>query len=423
MTEQTKTKSAAALRRFVFLSQWRLSEMFAFSLIFALGALILIIHLLTWGAEARKDAKFLVETLCEVESAAIRPSRDAPLTQFRPEVTIRYELNGESFTTTTYDRLTLTDDKGFTYDRDGALEAIRPFYPGRRTTCWVRVDDPTKATLVKRSNVWGWVFLLIPTTLMLSGGALLNARIYERVFSQEARASARRQTTRYPTLPNTPPAGSSPGRELALRLAPDARSTFSFGTASFGAILWNVAVAAIFVWTLCVAKTRGDFVASWLFLAIFGGLGLVFACRVWTRLQIERVVGSTELEISTLPVLPGRKVKFCLFLRGRICVKRLDVFLKCEEIARYLQGTNSITHRHEAYSAPIFTQYGVDVPSRDTRLERFTATIPIGAAPSFRAEHNEVVWKVTLQMEFGDGGVYTRDFEIVVYPFLPKDER
>ncbi len=421
MTEQSKSGSAAALRRFVFLTQWRLSELFAFSLIFTLGALILVIHLSTWGVEMRKDAKFLVETPCDVESAAIRPFPADPLTRFRPEVTIRYELNGESFTTTTYDRLTLTDDKGFTYDRDGALEAIRPFYPGRKTTCWVRVDDPTKATLVKKSNVWGWVFLLIPTTLMLSGGALLSSRIYERVFSQEARASVRRQTTRYPTLPNAPPAGSSPGSELALRLAPDARSTFSFGMASFGAILWNVASAAIFVWTLLTAKTQGDVWASWLFLAIFGGLGFVFACRVWTRLQIERVVGATELEISTLPVLPGRKVKFCLFLHGRICVKRLDVFLKCEEIARYVQGTNSIIHRHEAYSSTIFTKYGVDVPARESRLERFTATIPIGAAPSFCAEHNEVVWKASLQMEFEDGGTFARDFGIVVYPFLPKE--
>ena len=395
MTEQSKSGSAAALRRFVFLTQWRLSELFAFSLIFTLGALILVIHLSTWGVEMRKDAKFLVETPCDVESAAIRPFPADPLTRFRPEVTIRYELNGESFTTTTYDRLTLTDDKGFTYDRDGALEAIRPFYPGRKTTCWVRVDDPTKATLVKKSNVWGWVFLLIPTTLMLSGGALLSSRIYERVFSQEARASVRRQTTRYPTLPNAPPAGSSPGSELALRLAPDARSTFSFGMASFGAILWNVASAAIFVWTLLTAKTQGDVWASWLFLAIFGGLGFVFACRVWTRLQIERVVGATELEISTLPVLPGRKVN--------------------------VQGTNSIIHRHEAYSSTIFTKYGVDVPAHESRLERFTASIPIGAAPSFCAEHNEVVWKASLQMEFGDGGTFSRDFGIVVYPFLPKE--
>ena len=125
MTEGSKTKSAAALRRFVFLTQWRLSEMFAFSLIFTLGALILIIHLATWGVEARKDAKFLVETSCVVESATIRPDPAAPQERFRPEATIRYELKGETFTTTTYDRLTLTDDKGFTYDRESALEAIR----------------------------------------------------------------------------------------------------------------------------------------------------------------------------------------------------------------------------------------------------------------------------------------------------------
>lgn len=421
MTEQTKSKSTASLRRFVFLAQWRLSELFAFSMIFALGVLILVIHLSTWGVQAHKEAKFLAATRCVVERSSVRPDPHAPQKRFRPEVTIRYEANGESFTTTTFDRLTLTDDKGYTYDFVGAQEAIRPYRQGVTTVCWVRTDDPTKAVLVKRSTIWGWVFLVIPTLLMASGGVLFCTRIYDRVFSQEARASVKRQSTRYPTIPNVGSADENPGVELSRRLVPDARSTFAFSMAAFGTIVWNLAAWTIFIYVLSTSKTRGDAISSWLFFFIFCGLGLVFACRMWTRFQIERVVGSTDLEISAFPVLPGRKVQFCLFLRGRMRAKRLDVFLKCEEIARYVQGTNSIVHRHEAYCSTLFTKYGLDVPSGQSQLERFSTTIPIGATPSFRAEHNEIRWKVSLQMEFGDGGTFSRDFEIVVYPFVPKE--
>ncbi|MGI6402449.1 MAG: DUF3592 domain-containing protein [Thermoguttaceae bacterium] len=420
MTEHMKSKSVESPGRFVFQAQLRLSELLALSVIFALGVVIFIIHLATWGVEARREAKFLAAVPCVVERSEIRADPCAPHKRFRPEVTIRYEVDGESFTTTTYDRLTLSESDGFTYDQFGAQSAIQAFYPGRATACWVRMDDPTKAVLVKRSTVWGWVFLLIPILLMLSGGTLLVARIYERVFSEEARASAKRRSTRYPTLPNVD-SSSTPGVELERRLIPDARSTFAFSMATVGTIIWNLAAWLIFINVLSTSKTRSDFVSSWLFFLIFCGLGVVFACRMWSRYQIERVAGSTDLEISTLPVLPGRKIKFCLFLRGRIRTKRIDVFLKCVEIARYVQGTNTIVHRHEAYSSTLFTKYGVDVPPRQSQLERFTTTIPIGAAPSFVAEHNEIVWKLVLQMEFDDGGTFSRDFGIVVYPFLPKD--
>lgn len=421
MTDHAKPRSSASLRRFVFLAQWRFSEMLAFSVIFSLGVLILVIHLATWGVEARREAKFLVATQCVVERAAIRPDPSAPEKRFRPEVTIRYEIAGESYSTTTYDRTTLTDDKGFSYDLIDAQTAIRPFYPGLATVCWVRADDPTKAVLVKRSNVWGWIFLVIPTLLILSGGILLCSRLYERVFSQEARASVKKTPNRYPTLPNVAPIESQPGVELARRLEPDERPAVAFAMTTIGTVAWNAASWAIFIYVLSVAKTRADFVASWIFFVVFCGLGLVFACRARNRRKIEKVVGSTDLEISTLPILPGRKVKFCLFLRGRMRAKRLDVLLKCEEIARYVQGTNTVEHRYEAFSETLLTKYGIDVPARQARLERFVASIPIGAASSFQAEHNEIVWKIELRMEFGDGGTYRRDFKLVVYPFLPKE--
>ena len=121
---------------------------------------------------------------------------------------------------------------------------------------------------------------------------------------------------------------------------------------------------------------------------------------------------------NTPAAAPGRKVKACLFLRGRVEAKRLDVFVKCDEIARYVQGTNSICHRHEIFSRPVYTQYALDVPAKSEEQARFTFALPIGVAHSFVAEHNEIEWKIVVQMEFADGGVFTRDFAIVVHPFL-----
>ena len=214
MAEDLKSKAQGWLQ-FAYLAQWRFSEVIALSIVCALGVVILTVHLLTWGVQTYQESKFLRQIPCVVDSVSARPDPENPTEYFRPEVKISYEFEGESFTTTTYDRQTLTDDEGFVYDNKEALLAIAPFCPGQKTLCWIRVDDPTQAVLIKSSPLWGWLFLIIPTLLIFSGGSLLGARLYDRLFSEEARASVKKQRTRYPALPNVPDEGTSPGVALA----------------------------------------------------------------------------------------------------------------------------------------------------------------------------------------------------------------
>ena len=420
MADDLKSK-AQGWRQFTYLAQWRFSEVLALSIVCALGVVILTVHLLTWGAQTYQESKFLLQIPCVVDRVAVRPDPENPTKYFRPEVTISYEFEGESFTTTTYDRQTLTDDEGFVYSNKEALSAIASFCPEQKTLCWIRVDAPTQAVLVKTSPLWGWLFLIIPTLLIFSGGFLLVARLYDRLFSEEARASVKKQKTRYPTLPNVPDEGSCPGVVLAYRLTPRVRPRFSIWARAFGVFVWNVASWTIFLCVLTSAETHGDFWSSCAFGVVFCGVGVVFVRRFFSRFQTIRNAGSMELEISTLPILPGRKIRFNLFLGGRVVAKRLDVFLTCEEVARYVQGTNSITHRYEAYSATLYTRYGVEVPLHETLVEKFTAITPIGAAPSFVSEHNEISWRVVVKLEFADGSSYSRDYDVIVYPFLPKE--
>ena len=420
MTEDLKSKAQEWLQ-FAYLAQWRFSEVLALSIVCALGVVILTVHLLTWGVQTYQESKFLRQIPCVIDGVVARPDPENPTKFFRPEVKISYEFEGESFTTTTYDRQTLTDDEGFVYDNKEALLRIAPFCPGQKTLCWIRVDDPTQAVLVKSSPLWGWLFLIIPTLLIFSAGSLLAARLYDRLLSEEARASVKKQRTRYPTLPNVPDEGTASGVALAYRLTPRVRPSFSMWSRAFGVCVWNVASWTIFLGVLTTAETRGDFWSACAFGAVFCGVGVVFARRFFSFFRTVRSAGAMELEISTLPILPGRKIRFNLFLRGRVSAKRLDVFLTCEEVARFVQGTNSITHRYEAYSATLFTRYGVEVPSHETFVEKFTAITPIGAAPSFVSEHNEISWRVVVKLEFADGGSYSRDYDVIVYPFLPKE--
>ncbi|MBQ9373144.1 MAG: hypothetical protein IJU03_13280 [Thermoguttaceae bacterium] len=421
MPERNNESASQTGRQTKVIAQWRFSELIALGVVCALGIVILVIHLATWGAQARREAKFDVPTRCVVERVVARARKTENGLRFRPEITIRYEVNGESFTTTTYDRLTLTDDQGFELDERAAIDALEPFDEGRVVVGWSQPDDPTQIVLVKRSTIWGWIFLIIPTLLILSGGSLLISRLYDRLFSEEAKANAKRRETAYPSLPIGGRKRVERTNGIYYRLVPDAKSTFSFGAAAFGAIVWNVASWSLFLYVLYRADSFNDRLCAWIFFAVFCGVGLVFALRLMDQYRIARLVGSISLEVSAFPILPGRKVKLNLPLRGRIQAKRLDVFLKCEEIARFSQGTNTIVHRREVYSKSIFTKFGVDVPAKSSEVERFTALAPVGAMHSFSSEHNEIVWKFVARLEFADGGTFSRDFEITVMPFAPRD--
>ena len=415
MTEPAR-RSTSLWRRFIAFHNLRLSESILLSGVFLIGLLILAIHLATWGREVRRDSKKLMETVCVVQGLVVRArADDSGHTRYRPELKIHYDYAGESYDAWAFDRTTLTEDQGFFYSLEEAKSIAESYKKGGTYRCWIRVDEPSQAILVKNKTLWGWIFLIIPASLILFAGALLVARAREKARSKEERASRKRQETLYP---NVPAFDGETGEVLAKRLRPDVKSSWSFACSAFGALAWNVASWIAFLYVIVTSKTAADYWYAALFGALFCGVGVLFTCRLWGLYRIERVVGATVLEISTSPIVPGRKVKACLFLRGRVEAKRLDVFVKCDEIARYVQGTNSICQRHEIFSRPVYTQYALDVPAKSEEQARFTFALPIGVAHSFVAEHNEIEWKIVVQMEFADGGVFTRDFAIVVHPFL-----
>ena len=420
MTEK-KDPTTNSARRFVFIAQWRFSEMLALALICALGALILVIHLATWGAQTRREAKFCVPVPCVVDSVAARPETDKTgvETLYRPEVTISYEFEGESYTGVAYDRTTLTDDQGFSYTLAEAEKALAPFPPGCENLCWIRQDAPTQVILVKTPSFWGWVFLFIPTLIIISGASLLISRLYDRAFSEEEKANSKRRKTQYPTLPQR--IDRPLARGAVKNLSPDARTRFASVVGAVGAILWNVAAWTIAVYVAKVAETTGDKIAAAIFILIFCGTGLLFACRLWTRRRIERAVGTMAITVNAFPIQPGRRVNVELTLKGPARAKRFDVALQCVEVARFAQGTNTVAHHKEIYDSTLMTRFDVDVSSKAETTERFSFVVPIGAMHSFQSEHNEIIWKLVARMELCDGGVFARDYELVVMPFAPKD--
>lgn len=421
MTDTTKP-SGKIFRRFISKYDWRRSETMLVSGVFTMGLIILIVHISTWGRDLRHDAKHMRTCVCRVleRDVAERVQADGT-TKFRPEAKIRYQYSSDEgspkkkYEIWTFERATLSPDQGFYYDRKDAERELQRFKDGQDYICWVYDDNPAVAVLMKPSYFWGWVFLIIPISLILFGGSWLCVRIRERMRSKEEQANLRKQETLYPNVPIVP---DESGVVLPKRLKSDIKFSFAFKAALTGVLAWNVASWVALTFVFIDAKTTFEYVSSSLFGAIFCGAGFLFGCRFWRMYLVNRVVGSSSLEISSNPIAPGRKIKICLFLYGRIEAKRLDLLVRCEEVARYVQGTNSICHRHEVCSHPILTKYGVDVASKSEERVEASFCLPLAAPHSFVAEHNEISWTIVMKMEFADGETYERAFDVAVRPYL-----
>ena len=217
--ESSETSSWRFAHKERYFWYWRLSEIFLLGGIFSLGVLILIIHLITWGKPAWENAQNLIPAECLVKEQFLYIQRDSRgRTGYCPEVEIEYEVNNERYTMRTFDQNILTDNQGILFDQSMALSLLSAYPPGMKTTCWYRSDDPAQVVLRKKSTIWGWVFLIIPTTLIMFGGVGLYWRFRQHSRSQEQLAMIQRRRSRYPTIPNEQTINESPGIRLAFRL-------------------------------------------------------------------------------------------------------------------------------------------------------------------------------------------------------------
>jgi hypothetical protein len=101
---------------------------------------------------------------------------------------------------------------------------------------------------------------------------------------------------------------------------------------------------------------------------------------------------------------------------GRLKINRLEVLLVCEEEATFRHGTNTRTESRVVAQQSLMlcqdaeVRHGVPFES-DCDLE-----VPPGAMHSFKSQHNEVNWKLQVQLDVAGWPAYERSFPVIVYP-------
>jgi hypothetical protein len=369
-----------------------------------------------------------VETTCKVVDKRIseKQGEDGPL--YRPDIKIEYDVGIVTYSDWHYDI-----HRAYSSGRENAQAVLDQFAvydktKDNRYTCWYDPVNPRLAVLVREYRWWLWLLFTVPVSFVVLGaGGLIYALLHWGKSAERRAAMTQRTQERdffgvggdQPSYPSIPPGvdmTNSPGTRLRFRL-PMATSP---GWAVFGTlaacVFWN-GLVSVFVTIAIRSHLAGR--PEWLltfFIIPFVLVGFWLIYAFIRQLLVATGIGPTLMEISDHPLRPGGQYRVFLLQSGRLMMRRLSVSLECEESATYRQGTNTRTETQVVYRQEIFRREAFVVENGMPFEAEMELNVPDGAMHSFKSEHNEINWVLTMDGKAAKWPSYKRSFPLIIRP-------
>jgi hypothetical protein len=278
-------------------------------------------------------------------------------------------------------------------------------------------------------GVGRWLLILVMGSFVVMGGGGLIWTVLRVGTSAERRGAMARRAAdidlvhealprprNYPSVPPFDGLSNSPGIELAYRLPAAQTPGWRLLATTIFTLLWNAVCCVLTVWAI-----RGHVAGQheWLLTLLLIPFWAVSAWSIRYLLQlivIHTGMGLTTVEISDMPLLPGREYHVSISQHGHVTMNSLQLWLVCEEEATYTQGTDIRTEVRDVFRQPCFERRGFriepGVPSQDT----CSVKVPARAMHSFHSQHNAIRWRLVVRGEAAGWPAFERGFPLVVYP-------
>ena len=350
---------------------------------------------------------------------------------YRPEIRLEYTVDNE-----TYQRWTYDIDVTYSGSETDAKEIIRDYAIGDEYRCFYDPADP--GTIVLSSGYkWSfWMLLLVPASFSVIGGAGLVYTIYLWTVSAERRsatakrfgladgdAAANSVDSELPNVPGAADLTNSPGTHLAYRLPSVVKPVWQvFWLAAF-CVAWNV-IAVVFLVVALRRFWEGDpSAAETVIAALFRATGVAAVYYLGRQVLATSGVGPTRVEISDHPLRPGERYDVFMSQAGGREIRSLDFSLVCDEVTTFRQGTDTRTETRRVYQQTVVSQPSVDVAKGQNFEIRTELELPTGIMHSFKADHNEIQWRLLVEGEVDRWRQYDRSFPVTVHPNTAKDRK
>ena len=374
----------------------------------------------------RVNHEFLPTTGVARDTFVIEETRGQNVV-YRPIVQTEYEVRGTTYSRGAYDVHSTAYSS-----REKAENALKRFEIGKTIPCWYDSEQPSVVVVVRGHAWWVWLLIWLPAPFMAVGllGMVFAALDWGRSDEwKSAAATAAAQspffqelTGRHEALPSVPRAtdlAESPGVRLACRL-PGVAAPFwrLFASAMIG-ILWNVAASICLVEALTRAfRDRFDLLLL-AFALLLMSAGAYLAYDVARKIVAAMRAGSTVIEVDSPWLAPGKPTRAYVSQSGHLRLEYIEVWIACEEVAVYRQGTDSRREVRRVFQSRQFHAEGIEIqPSIPYEID-FAILAPADSMHSFRSTHNSVQWSVEVYCKHADGSMTVRAFPLIVAPLQP----
>lgn len=207
---------------------------------------------------------------------------------------------------------------------------------------------------------------------------------------------------------------TEPGGMMSVRIRPEAGPAVNMAFLGCFSLFWN-GIVSVFIAVLVYQWFEGEFQ---LFMALilipFVLIGIALFIGFLSKLLIWLRVPETVLEMEREPLTPGERARIHLVQGGQFSLNTLTVDLKCIEKISYTRGTDTYTETHDVYTERLLDT-GPIALNAALRLEQpLEFRIPAEGPVSFRAPHNELVWRleVALDVSRWPNARYTYPFRV-----------
>ncbi|TWT83319.1 hypothetical protein CA13_47840 [Planctomycetes bacterium CA13] len=290
-----------------------------------------------------------------------------------------------------------------------------------------RAPEMSSETL--SSSLSFWIFGILSIALIASGATGLLYRLsdlstsHERRSAKAARASSIEiigpgadGESKLPSVPQGRLLTDSPGERLTYRLAMKNPDEVGIAGPAMLALLWST------VWFVLLAVVVSGFYYGrprYILMCLLGPLGGI---AYWSFrsfiLGLRRIagVGSTIVEISNHPLVPGETYRLYVCQMGRLRLRRLKIILCCEEQTFYRQGTDVRVEKHDAFTQVISNTRDVEVDPQAPWEQQLGIDLPENVMHSFVGSHNAIRWKIIVSGESRPWPSFCRSFPVIVHP-------
>lgn len=229
-------------------------------------------------------------------------------------------------------------------------------------------------------------------------------------------------------LPSVHTLTDSPGVKLTYRLPDQTKDRLSVTLSGLFALAWNSLVGVLLV---IAGQNLLSGQTNWFLLALlvpFAAVGFYAGRWFFQLFRAHAGLGAMAVEVSDLPLLPGKVYQIYLCHYGRAEFSRLSLRLAGYEEAVYHQGTDIRTEAAQfaSYEAVPLNYPKGDEPfswraDPEDPLELLCEIrLPVDIMHSFQGLNNTIRWKILVEGESPQWPTFCRSFPVVVYP---HDER